>query len=527
MGGLLISNIAIAAVTPSTVTNTLALGTSTTVAKTVTTPPIPPKPDIIFLADTTGSMGPAISNVQSNIASIISAVNGSVTNAQFGAAQYKDFGSGDPFGFNLDQAVTSNAAAINTAVGTWSAIGGGDTPEAQLDALFELATGPTGFRPGSTRIVVWFGDSTGHDPSNGHTQAATIAALNAAGIRVIAVPVSGSGDGLDTTGQATAITSATGGSLQPSASPSDVTAAILAGLANLPVTVSWDASSCSPNLNVTLTPTSQTVTSGSSTSFTESIAVPNNSALLGTTQGCVVHFMDENKNSLGDETISIKVPVEIALAPKEATNELVATGTHTVTATLTSGGTPVSGALLGFNIVTGPNAGKNGSTTSNGSGQGAFTYSATQGVAGLGTDNLESCFTNGAGTKFCDTAIKHWVDTTPPVASCIQTTNPSGKNVPTAIKTNEDGYYQLLGTDNIAVASIIVRDSGSSFASSPFASGDKIKLTQAPGSTPSDTRPGPGVITSTLKLKGDAILTVTDMSGNSTQVTCLVAPKPK
>ena len=89
---------------------------------------------------------------------------------------------------------------------------------------------------------------------------------------------------------------------------------------------------------------------------------------------------------------------------------------------------------------------------------------------------------------------------------------------------NPDGFYQLLGSDKVAVASIVVRDSNNAFVSNPFHSGDKVKITQAPGATPSDSRPGPGVIVSQLKLKGDGILRVTDTSGNVTEVTCRVAP---
>src|SRR5438093_11913225 len=43
-------------VDPSSVTLNLPEGGSTTVAKTVHTPPIPPKPDVLILADTTFSM---------------------------------------------------------------------------------------------------------------------------------------------------------------------------------------------------------------------------------------------------------------------------------------------------------------------------------------------------------------------------------------------------------------------------------------------------------------------------------------
>lgn len=428
IAGLFSSSIATAAVTPALVSNTMEINTSMIVDKTVDTPPIPPKPDVIFLADTTGSMGPAIANVQAGASSIMSSVLAAQPDSQFGAASYKDFNC-DAVPYNLEHAITPTTADVDTAIGTWSASGGCDTPEAQINALFELATNPAvGFRTGSTRIVVWFGDASGHDPSNGHTMAGAIAALTAAGVKVIAVPVaSGFGDGIDATGQATAITSATSGVLVASADPSDVSAAILAGLSSLPVTVSWDASSCAPGLNVSLSPASQTVTSGSPASFTETIGVPNDPALMGTVQSCVVHFMDEHGNPLGDEKIEITIK-----------------------------------------------------------------------------------------------------DTIAPSASCTETNNPSGKNVPTAHKTNEDGFFILGGKDNVDPSiKIYVKDSVTGTVWGPFAAGTKIKYVEANGATPSQ-KPGAGDVDWMLKGQGDAIVYSVDASGNvSSDASCLVPPQPK
>ncbi|WP_222709763.1 hypothetical protein, partial [Microbispora sp. CSR-4] len=50
----------------------LARGESKTIDKTVSTPVVPPKPDIAFLIDTTGSMGGVISNVRTNANAIFS-----------------------------------------------------------------------------------------------------------------------------------------------------------------------------------------------------------------------------------------------------------------------------------------------------------------------------------------------------------------------------------------------------------------------------------------------------------------------
>lgn len=249
-------------------------GDSFTVTKTVHTPAIPPKPDVVFLADTTGSMVGAIANVEANATSIMTAVRAAQADSDFGAANYTDFGCSDPFPFRLDQAVTDSIPAVQTAIDGWTIGNGCDVPEAQLNALYTLATDPSvAFRADSTRIVVWFGDASGHDPSGGHTLADTIDALVAADVKVIAVPVTAGGDGLDATGQATAIATATGGLVLPSATPAQVSDAILAGLTNLPVTVS-PSGTCDAGLSVAFAPsTPQTVTSGDDVVYTETITV--------------------------------------------------------------------------------------------------------------------------------------------------------------------------------------------------------------------------------------------------------------
>jgi uncharacterized repeat protein (TIGR01451 family) len=282
-------------VDPASVTNTVNPGDSFTVAKTVHTPPIPPRPDVVFLADTTGSMGPTLANVQANATAIMNAVRLAQSDADFAAAQYKDFNCGlDAFAFNLDQGVSASIPAVQTAINSWFTVPGSgcDTPEAQVNALFELATNPAvAFRSGSTPIVVWFGDASGHDPSGGHTLTDAINALVSAGITVLAIPVTtSSGDGLDSTGQATAVATATGGAVLPSAAPDQVSAAILAGLSNLPVTVT-PSPTCDAGLTVAFTPAgSQTVTSGADVNYTETITVdPGNPG--GATLHCTVDFL--------------------------------------------------------------------------------------------------------------------------------------------------------------------------------------------------------------------------------------------
>jgi hypothetical protein len=228
-------------------------------------------------------------------------------------------------------------------------------------------------------------------------------------------------------------------------------------------------------------------------------------------------------------------PATIDLAPPTATNELGTADTdHDVTATVKDDfGDPVEGVDVDFQILSGPNAGGSGSGTTAADGTAGFNYAGVQGLAGIGQDDIQACFTNNAGTAVCDNATKDWVDTTPPSVQCVETTNPSGNNVPKAGNNpngghqNPDGFYAITATDAVDPnPQLTISDSGSSATFGPFPSGTKIKLTQAPGATP-DQKPGPGATDWHITLNGDALMTATDASGNvSDPVSCHVPPKP-
>jgi uncharacterized repeat protein (TIGR01451 family) len=330
-------------VDPQTVTNTVNPGDSFQVAKLVHTPVIPPNPDVVFLADTTGSMASTLANVQANATPIMNDVAGAagVGTPEFAAAQYKDFNIPDDcspssaFPFQIDQGITASTGDVQTAINTWSAVGGCDTPEAQINALWELAQPGAGvFRsPGaSTRIIAWFGDSSGHDPSGGHSIGDAISALQAANVRVIAVPVDtgGAGDGLDSTGQASAITAQTGGVLLSSTLPGDVSNAILNGLQNLPVTVSH-TENCDPDLSVSLAPTGvETVISGNDVGYTETISVASTNP-GGVTLHCTVDFLLNGVSGGPDFTQSISVTVNGADLAVVKTGPALVTEGHDLT----------------------------------------------------------------------------------------------------------------------------------------------------------------------------------------------------
>ncbi len=288
-------------VEPSAVTRTLPPGGSATIAKVVHTPAVPPNPDIVFLADTTGSMGGAIANVKSNAADILTAVSGAQPSAQFAAANYKDVNDTPPFAVN--QGLTADQALVQAGVDAWSAGGGGDIAEDGLNALYQLATGAVTFRPGGTRIVVIFGDAVSHEPSLGHTRAQVIAALQAAGVRVVAVNV-GAG-GLNQNGQIQAVTDATGGVFLDNVPANQVADAILAGIQAIEVTVTPSVD-CDDPLSVSLSPASRTVTSGDDAAFSETVDVDGEAA--GGTFQCEVDFLIDGAGRGYVQTLTVHVP---------------------------------------------------------------------------------------------------------------------------------------------------------------------------------------------------------------------------
>jgi hypothetical protein len=223
---------------------------------------------------------------------------------------------------------------------------------------------------------------------------------------------------------------------------------------------------------------------------------------------------------------------QIDLAPDSATNELDTPGQgHTVRATIL--GADVDGRQVDFAVLSGPNAGKAGSGVTDG-GWVDFTYEAAQGCANLGTDTIRACFTlnDPTGATGCDQVTKDWVDTTPPDVACVETANPHGERVPPG--KNPDGFFELTAVDGLDPSPMIyLRDAGSGTVFGPFASGTRIKYTQAPDGTPQQKKMGSdrgraGAIDWHIIGTDDACVYAVDCAGNVTAcVDCLVPPPPK
>jgi len=461
-----------AQVNPPEVMADLAPGESITIDKEVQTPEIPPKPDIYFMSDTTGSMGSTIATVAANADAILAAITLAQPDAQFGVGSYKDYPYDPLPPFYHQLSITSDTGAVSTEIGNWAAGGGGDGPEGQFYALTQIADTGVGWRDGSTKIVVWFGDAPAHDPvpdaatGLGYdiTEATVTEALVDAEIRVIAISLDTGGypAGLDddptmyggdyaaaygivedgSAGQASRIAAATGGVYLFAASPEEVVAAILEGLSNLPITVTPVVVEACDFLEITFDPPSQTVISGDIATFTETITVLPDAPQCETVC-CTVAFIDEATGEvIGEQLVCIHV--------KDVTPPEV----------------------------------------------------------------------------WCQESVN-------PHGSNIPGENRSDNAKDKA--RNPDGFYQLCAVDNCDPEPeiyVTYMGSGNPKLFGPFPNGTVVKITQAPGATPEckkmgSTKGQAGAVIHHIIVPDDPTVWAVDKSGNVAWAKCLVPPPPK
>mgnify|MGYP001596002128 CR=1 FL=1 len=484
-----------ASVTPEVVDGELSPGEKMEVPKEVTIPKIPAVVDVAISMDLTGSMGGELAALKTELSDIITDLSTESADLQVGIVSHEDYngsfnsnptcsysaayGSGvkPDVPYRLDHALDTDFAGADAAVQAMALGFGNDGPESYTRVMYEAGTDaqgdPTagiGYRAGAQKMLVMFLDNLPHDCDLGDELAGTVTGIDPGRDATI-----GTADDIDL--QDDALQSLIDG---------DVTLLVINSGGN---NAWWN--------------TQAAKTGGSSVQINPDGTVPGGISL----SELIINLISEVKTDVWYSTAcEAGLNVDLTAVGPYATNPLFP-GVHFGV----PGGTTVN---YDETISVDPSA-PEGSTL-----MCVVTFYANHYLKGEGSI---------VGKEKITIRVP---DRTAPEAMCIETTNPAGKNIPTAPAKggqgqNQDGYYQLLGKDNVGVASIVVEDSVPAFVSGLFASGDKIKLTQAPGVTPSDTRPGPGVITSHLKLKGDAVVVVTDTSGNVTRASCLVPPKPQ
>jgi hypothetical protein len=289
--------------------------------------------------------------------------------------------------------------------------------------------------------------------------------------------------------------------------------------------------------------------------------------------------------------ITAAIPRDITLDPEIALNPVGTT--HTVIATVTEDSAPLEGAEVTFEVASGPNAADSGSDTTDAAGEAEFTYT---GDGGKGVDEIEASFVDSDdNVNASSPVLKFWDDdcqpndvpdtcdidcagfggecaifdgstlqdgtvlgvcgasldedgnqlpdecNTPPVASCVESVNPSGKKTPPAGSTtlpgakggqNEDGFYELIGEDEQdGTADLFVTNASGSVTFGPFASGSVVKITEDPEETPTSKKMGEpnSAVAAHIVLDSDAFVFAIDSFGAISEeaVSCLVPAPPK
>ncbi len=141
-----------------------------------------PRPvDVLFVFDTTGSMGGVLSSAKSGAASVMSAVRAAIPDSRFGVANYRDYvgyfsvpgygatyGSAGDYPWKLNLPISASTAAAQTAINGLAIGNGADWPESFVRAAYETySDAAVGWRPGAIRVVIVFADAPGHDTNFG------------------------------------------------------------------------------------------------------------------------------------------------------------------------------------------------------------------------------------------------------------------------------------------------------------------------------------------------------------------------
>jgi hypothetical protein len=139
--------------------------------------PVPPKADVVFVMDLTSSMSAEVDSMKANAIEIMQEIRALVPDTYFGVISHMDYptfyqycgyadtyGMGGDYPYSLDQALTGDMNAVQTAVNALVLGNGVDFPESYARALYECyADAGVGWRAGAKRFVIQFGDAIPHD----------------------------------------------------------------------------------------------------------------------------------------------------------------------------------------------------------------------------------------------------------------------------------------------------------------------------------------------------------------------------
>jgi hypothetical protein len=239
---------------PVAYADTLAVGESVTIRKTVVIDDAAPSSgliDVMFLMDTSGSMNDEINQAKAAINDIISGLGG-FGDVATGVGYFSEPGSDGVVSDLSTNGADTSAALAGIYLGLGG--GGGDFPEEGIHATYEAAT-EASWRPGSTRFVIALSDATFKE-SDGATLAGTTAALLDENITFIGIDYGSmtSGPGI----HADILSDATGGSIIKSSGLStsdlvdDITAGVTAAYSEYTTVTVDDLGAGMPGVDVTV-----------------------------------------------------------------------------------------------------------------------------------------------------------------------------------------------------------------------------------------------------------------------------------
>jgi hypothetical protein len=167
--------------TPDTLRVTLSAGESVEEHKLLHLPAnaAPAQGDILFSFDLTGSMADAIGEVKVNASAVMESVRALIPDTYFGVMSHQDYPEfydycgyaeayGDPADgdvpYRLNQPLSGDIAAVHSAITGLTLGDGADAPECYSRVLYEAtADDAIGWREGSTKMVILWGDAVPHD----------------------------------------------------------------------------------------------------------------------------------------------------------------------------------------------------------------------------------------------------------------------------------------------------------------------------------------------------------------------------
>ncbi len=138
--------------------------------------------DVQFLQDRSGSFADDIVTVQGLVPQVVAALTAVQPNVEFGVSSFIDkpiapFGDPGEWVYKQEQGLSASSSDLATTYNAITTLSGADEPEAQLEALMQLAlhTADIGFRLDSARFVVLFTDAPFHVAGDGAAAGITTA----------------------------------------------------------------------------------------------------------------------------------------------------------------------------------------------------------------------------------------------------------------------------------------------------------------------------------------------------------------